>query len=270
MKNLLNSVAAITGAGIGRALAVELASQGCHVALADINLLGLEQSRELLKAYDVAVSIHRVDVSQQLELERFASEVVEQHGCVNILINNAGITLQKNFESHSSDDWQRVIGINLFGVIYGCQAFLPYLRAADTGHIVNLSSMAGFAGLPTQSSYSASKAAVKALSESLWSELKQDNIGVTCVHPGAIKTNMIQATLSESDDMALAQKNLVLVQRFALPVEQAAKIIVTAIKKNKQRVLVGKDSVLLEIIKRLFPVSIHRLMAFAFKKLKAG
>lgn len=270
MDNLHNKVAAITGAGagIGQALAIALAKEGCHLALGDINEIGLENTKQQLSAYDVTVSTHRVDVRKRDNLLQFAEATVKEHGKVNILINNAGITLQKQFMSHSEADWDRVIGINLYGVIYGCQAFLPYIRQADAGHIVNMSSMAGFMGLPVQSSYCSTKAAVRALSESLYTELKCENIGVTSVHPGAIKTDIMKATLAESDDVASAQKTMDLAMKFALPVDVAANKIVTAIKKNKQRLLIGNDSRFFEIFKRLLPSTSQKLMALAFSKFK--
>ena len=270
MKNLANGVAAITGAGggIGRALAITLAKRGCHLALADINQQGLEQTRALVVDYPIKTSLHVVDVTDPEQVNRFAEEAFSAHGRITILINNAGITLQKSFATHSRADWQRVIGINLMGVIYGCQAFLPYLKQADQGHIVNMSSLAGFMGLPMQSSYCATKAAVRALSESLYTELKYDGIGVTSVHPGAIKTDIMKATLAESDDMDAATKTMELAMRFALPVEVAAEKIVVAIEKNKQRLLIGLDSRMFEVLKRLLPSLSQKFMARMFARFK--
>jgi len=267
MKNLIGKVAAVTGAGsgIGRALALELAAQGCRIAAADINMPALEEIGALLEARGADCSLHLVDVSEAASVQAFADAVVSEHGAVHILINNAGINLQKSFEHHSLDDWQRVLGVNLWGVIYGCTFFLPHLRRSASAHIVNLSSMAGFCGLPSQSSYCASKAAVKALNESLWAELAVDGIGVTSVHPGAVVTNMIPASLLEADNKAVARHNYALVKKFGMSPERAAKIIVRAVRTNRQRVRVGPDAVLLDLLKRLFPVLIHRPMVKLFR-----
>jgi len=123
---------------------------------------------------------------------------------------------------------------------------------------VNLSSMSGFMGMPSQSSYCATKAAVKGLSESLWAELSVYGIGVTSVHPGAIRTEMIQATLAESDDVAYAQRNYEIAQKMGTDADRAAKIIVEAVRKRKLRVRVGRDAVLLDWLKRLAPTAIHK------------
>ncbi|MCG8668245.1 MAG: SDR family oxidoreductase [Pseudomonadales bacterium] len=270
MKNLNNKVVAITGAGagIGRALAIGFAKHGSHLALGDINQSGLEETQRLLNQYPVKVSIHQVDVRSKENLFQFAEDTVTEHGKVNVLINNAGITLQKQFSSHTIEDLERVIDINLYGVIYGCKAFLPHLRKADGAHIINMSSMAGFMGLPVQSSYCTTKAAVKAFSESLYTELKCEGIGVTSVHPGAIKTDIMKATLNESDDIETARKTMDLAMKFALPVDVAANKIINAVLKNKQRLLIGKDSIFFEIFKRVLPTSSQKLMAYAFSKFK--
>lgn len=262
MKVLEDRVAVITGGagGLGRALGAELASRGCHLALVDLNPDALAATAAVLADRGVKVSQHVVDVTDREQMSRLPAAVLAEHGGVNLLINNAGITLQKSFANHSLPDWDRVIGINLWGVIHGCHFFLEALRKADGAHIVNLSSMTGFLGLPMQSSYCATKAAVKGLSESLWAELGAEGIGVTSVHPGAVRTEMIKATLSESDDLAFAQRSYEMAQKLGIDPDRAARKIVDAVVKGKLRVRVGKDAVLLDLVKRWFPVAIHKPM----------
>jgi short-subunit dehydrogenase len=262
MKVLKDRSAVITGAGggIGRALGVELASRGCHLALVDVNEAALADSAAAVSDRGVSVSKHVADVTDRERMSRLPGEVLAEHGRVNLLINNAGITLQKSFANHSLADWDRVIGINLWGVIHGCHFFLDTLREADEAHIVNLSSMVGFLGLPMQSSYCTTKAAVKGLSESLWAELAAEGIGVTSVHPGAVRTEMIRATLDESDDRAFAQRSYDLAQRMGIEPDRAATKIVDAVVRGKLRVRVGKDAVLLDLAKRWFPTAIHKPM----------
>jgi len=259
MHSFNNKVAVVTGggSGIGRALALALAEQGCHLALADINSDNLKESQQLVGHLGGNCSVHCVDVGDAEAMAAFAEEVVAFHGQVNLLINNAGITLQKTFSNHSLQDWQRILGVNVWGVILGCKYFLPHLLKADEAHIVNLSSMAGFMGLPNQSSYCATKSAVQGLSESLWAELTGHGIGVTSVHPGAIRTNIIQSTLSESDNPEVAKKNMEMVARMGMPAEKAAQIILRAVKKKQLRVRVGKDAVVLDWLKRMMPTLIH-------------
>ncbi|MGH0034039.1 MAG: SDR family NAD(P)-dependent oxidoreductase [Myxococcota bacterium] len=262
MKKLENRVAVVTGAGggIGGALARELAGRGCHLALVDVGADALAASAEAVAHSGVRVSQHVTDVSDRQRMSRLPDAVLEAHGAVHLLVNNAGITLQKSFATHSLEDWDRVVGVNWWGVLHGCHFFLDALRAAEEAHIVNLSSMVGFAGLPMQSSYCATKAAVKGLSESLWAELANEGIGVTAVHPGAIRTEMIQATLAESDDLEFAKRSYDLAQRVGCSPEKAARRIVDAVVRGKLRVRIGADSFLLDWLKRCLPVAIHKPM----------
>ena len=276
MKINKGSVAVITGGGggIGRCLAQALAAKGCNLALVDINDDALNETLAAVSDYGVKTTLHKADVTSFESVEALAADVLAQQGKVNILINNAGITIQKSFETHSIEDWHRVIGINLMGVIHGCKAFLPALKAiakTEGAHIINMSSMAGLLGLPNQASYSSTKAAVRAISESLHAEHLHDNIGVTSVHPGAIKTKMILATLHESDNIEEAQKSYKMVEKIGNSPEYAAKRIVRAIEKRNIRIRIGKDAVILDILKRFFPNSLSNLISrlTAKSKLKA-
>ena len=268
MKSLNDRVAVITGAGggLGSALAAELASHGCHLALVDVNARAVEQTAKTVSDRRIRVSQHVADVTDADRMQALPGEIVEAHGRINILINNAGITIQKSFATHRLSDWERMIGINLWGVIHGCHFFRDELLEADAAHVVNLSSMSAFAGLPGQSSYCATKSAVKALSESLFAEWILDGIGVTSVHPGAIRTEMIQATLAESDDVEAAQRNYEFAQRTGVDAEHAARKIVDAVRKEKVRVRIGRDSLILDWLKRIAPVRIHCLMTGIAKK----
>jgi len=262
MKTLRDRVAVITGAGggLGTALAVEFASRGCHLALCDISEEALTRCADRAANSGVQVSTHVVDVSDGARMTELPGQITAIHRRIDLLVNNAGITLQKQFTTHSIADWQRMIGINLWGVIHGCHFFYEELCRSGDAHVVNLSSMAAFVGLPSQSSYCATKSGIQGLSEALWAEWAVDGIGVTSVHPGAIRTEMIQATLAESDDPRTAQRNYELAQRMGVDAEHAARKIVTAILKGRMRVRIGKDAVLMDWLKRVWPGAIHRVL----------
>ncbi len=255
MKIEPGQVAVITGAGggLGSALAQALAAKGCHLALADISEAALEKTEISLPDNVGKVTRHVVDVTDRAAMICFRDAVLAAHEGVNILINNAGITLQKSFSTHSLDDWDRMVGINLNGVIYGCHVFDEALTAAENAHVVNLSSMSAFLGLPGQSSYCATKAAVQLLTDSLWAEWQLKNIGVTSVHPGAIRTNMIMATLQESDDVEQAKKNFDIAHKTGVDAEYAAAKIIKAIETNKKRIKIGKDAYIFHFIMRYMP-----------------
>ena len=248
-------VVVITGAGggVGTELAHQLADKGCALALADISPEALEKTASSLPASVGKVTCHAVDVTDKKAMQKFAEEVVAEHGGVNIVINSAGITLQKNFSTHSIEDWERIVGINWWGVLYSCHYFDKALTEAKDAHVVNLSSMSSFIGLPAQSSYCATKAGVQMLSECMWAEWKQKGIGVTSVHPGAIRTDMILATVEESDDVEKARKNFELAHKTGVDVDFAARKIIRAIEKDKKRIKIGRDSRIVHFIARYMP-----------------
>ena len=268
MKNFNNKVAVITGAGggIGSALARALARRGCHLALVDYNPDMLEKTVSTLIETNVKLSTHIADVTDKKLMAALPDEIVAEHGRVDLLINNAGITLQKSFDTHSIEDWERIVNLNFWGVLYGCKFFKPFLEKSTDAHVVNMSSMTGMLGLPAQSSYCATKAAVKGLTESLWAEWGAAGIGVTSVHPGAIKTDMMQATLKDSDDLVAAQKNMEMVAKIGLAPDAAAEKILRAVQKKKMKVLVGKDAVIMDAMKRFTPGLIHGLFAKVARK----
>ena len=268
MKSFNNKVAVITGAGggIGGALSKALAQRGCHLALVDYNPDMLEKTVSTLTDTDVKLSTHIADVTDKKRMAALPDEIVAEHGRIDLLINNAGITLQKSFDTHSIEDWERIVNLNFWGVLYGCKFFKPFLEKSADAHVVNMSSMTGLVGLPAQSSYCATKAAVKGLTESLWAEWGAAGIGVTSVHPGAIKTDMMRATINDSDDIAAAEKNIEMVAKIGMEPNVAAEKILRAVQKKKMKVLVGKDAVILDAMKRFTPGLIHGLFAKIARK----
>ena len=266
MKKFEDKVAVVTGAasGIGRATALRLAERGCAIALADIDDAGLESVAKELSERGTTVSTHRVDVSSSSQMESFAGEVEDTHGAADILINNAGVVIAGTFEQQRLEDLEWLVGINYWGVVYGCHFFLPLLKRREEAHIVNLSSMFGFLGLPEQSGYCATKAAVRALSESLWTELRGDRIGVTSIHPGCIDTSIIQSGRME-DEASRSEIQTFFSSRGASP-DTVAQAILKGIEKNKLRVRVRPESVATEWMKRISPVGIHRWIARRWEK----
>lgn len=259
MKNFAGRVAVITGgaSGIGHATATLLADRGCSLALVDINPERLEEAAKEFSARGVQVSTHVVNVASAEEMAALPAAVVAAHGAVHILVNNAGVSVSATFEDHSLEDLQWIIGINLWGVIHGCKFFLPELRKADEAHIVNISSMFGFIGVPSQSSYCATKFAVKGFTEALWSELHDTNIGVTSIHPGGVNTNIAESMRSYDDKVRDATVQGLAQSR---PPSVIAEVLVKAIEKNKLRAIVGIEAYIADWMKRLFPVTTHKIM----------
>lgn len=266
IKNFKDKIAVITGggSGIGQALAVQLGESGADLALVDVNEKGLKETRKLLRGSGSHVTLHIADVSSKMAMRKLADEVIAEHKHINLLFNNAGITFAKSFEGHTLGDWEKIIGINLWGPIYGCHYFLPHLKEqAGDAHIINLSSMVAFVGPPEQSSYSTTKSAIKGFSESLWAELHPQGIGVTVVHPGAIRTAIMDEALKSAENQDTFAKTKALVDKMAMPVEKAAKKILKAVRKDKMRIVIGADALFFEGVKRAMPEEIHKLFLLA-------
>lgn len=258
MKLTPGTVAVVTGAGsgIGRALALDLAARGCALALADIDHDGLAATAALASEGAARpVTTHTVDVANPQAVEQFAADVDERHGGAHLLINNAGVALGGAFADVSLDDFAWLMGINFWGVVYGCKMFLPILRRQPTAHIVNLSSVFGLAAPPGQAAYASSKFAVRGFTEALRAELRATPIRVSCVHPGGIKTNIARnARISAADPASIDAGKQYFERALRMPPEQAAAIIVRGVERNQARILIGNDARLLDALTRLAPV----------------
>ena len=259
MKNLNGKVAAVTGAGsgIGRALAINLAQQGCNVALSDVNEAGLAETAELLKQYPVKITTQKLDVSDKDAFYAWADQVVADHGKANLVFNNAGVALAGTVGDLSIEDYKWIMDINFYGVLYGTKAFLPHMENAGEGHIVNISSIFGLASQPLMSGYNASKFAVRGLTESLRQDLDIAGscVSTTCVHPGGIKTNIAQSTRFNENSSAItgadADASKADFERlFITTPDKAAKTILNGVKKNKRRVLIGPDAIAFDLMVR--------------------
>lgn len=276
MKDFSNKVAAITGAGsgIGRALAQALASQGCHLALADINESGLDETAAILANSGVRITTQKLDVGNREAMFQWADQVVADHGKVNLIFNNAGVALSGTVEGLTLEDYEWITNINLWGVIYGTKAFLPYLSASGEGHIINISSVFGLVAQPLMSGYNITKFAVRGFTESLRQDLDYTGscVSATCVHPGGIKTNVARsARQSASVEQALgmtAEKASARYEKsFITTPEKAARVIIKAVRKNARRVLVGPDARIFDWMARFLPSSYQVIQIWVLRML---
>ncbi|MDC5038521.1 SDR family oxidoreductase [Acinetobacter baumannii] len=271
MKSFKNKVAAVTGAGsgIGQAIAIALAKQGCHLALSDFSETGLAKTVELLAPYSVKVTTQKVDVAKRDEVATWAKAVVDEHGQVNLIFNNAGVAIGSTAEGVSYEDLEWLIGINFWGVVYGTKEFLPYLKQSGDGHIINISSMFGLTAQPTQSAYNASKFAVRGFTESLRQELDMQNAGVsaTCVHPGGIRTNIAKAARMNNSVQSLGMDPLKSQDAFdkllRTPADDAAQQILEAVRKDRRRLLIGANAKAVDVIQRILPQGYQKIFAAA-------
>ena len=274
MKSFNQKVAAITGAGsgIGQQLAILLAQQGADLALSDVNDQGLAETLSLVKQYPVKVTLTKLDVSHQQAVREWAANSFKDHGKINLIFNNAGVALASTVEGMSYEEMEWIFNINFWGVVYGTKEFLPYLKQSGEGHIINISSLFGLTAQPSQSAYNATKFAVRGFTESLRQELNMQNNGVsaTCVHPGGIRTNIANSARMSDSIRSLGMNPAKASRSFnkvlKTPPEEAAKIILEAVKHDKARVLIGNDAKILDLIQRITPTHYSQALDFLTKK----
>lgn len=262
-----HKVIVVTGAGsgMGRALVLALLKRGARVAAVDLNESTLQET-VALTGQPGKVSAHVVNVSNRQAVEALPAEVIAAHGAVDGIINNAGIIQPfVRLNDLQYDAIERVLNVNLYGVIYMTKAFLPHLLKRPEAHIVNVSSMGGFFPVPGQSLYGASKAGVKLLTEGLYSELIDTNVRVTTVFPGAIATNISQnsgVTIQASAESS---------QSFpTTSAEDAAQIIIDGMERDAFQVYVGRDAKIMNLLYRLSPKRATRFMYGKMKGLLPG
>ncbi len=275
MKNLQDKVVVITGAasGIGKALAQQFAKAGSHLALNDFNETGLLQTIEELKPLSSEKIISAAfDVSKVENFEKFAQQISEEFGRVDIVINNAGVALGRvSVEEVEYKDFEWVMNINFWGMVYGTKTFLPLLKKQSEAALVNISSIFGIAGIGHQGPYCASKFAIRGLTESLRMEAMMDfpHVKIHSVHPGGIKTNIAKNSrwAGEIDsDEKQEEVTKRFEKMFITTPESAAATIVKGIQKKRSKILIGKDAKQLDLMVRLMPQGYTKLVINQFEK----
>jgi NAD(P)-dependent dehydrogenase (short-subunit alcohol dehydrogenase family) len=266
MKNFTDRVAVITGAGsgIGRALALDLAGRGARLALSDVDEVAVADTAARCEKLGVQARGYQLDVSDRAAMTAHADQVVAEFGRVNLVVNNAGVALMATVEDMSYEDFDWIVGINFWGVVHGTKAFLPHLIASGDGHLVNISSVFGFVGVPTQSAYNATKFAVRGFTEALRQEmlLEKRRVGVSCVHPGGIRTNI--ARDARAPENSTPQQRANDFSRIARTTpEQAAKTILRGVERKRARILIGPDAYVFDAAPRLLGSGYQRLSTVA-------
>jgi NAD(P)-dependent dehydrogenase (short-subunit alcohol dehydrogenase family) len=260
---------------MGRYLAILLARDGADVCVCDVNEKTLNETVTMLRKYNVSVSSHLLDVSDKESIQALPQKVIDQHGKVDLVFNNAGVGSGSYFQDMNEDNWDWVMGINFEGVVNSTRAFIPHMIDNSEAAIVNTSSIFGMVTIPGQSVYHAAKFAVRGFTESLALEMKQTNpnLQIHCVHPGHIGTNIATSARISDEDFDKTQARMSIFNRNPPKTKQemgelfkeggmhpskAAKIILDGVKKNNSRIFVGLDAKLLDLSQRLFPKHYHK------------
>ena len=268
MKNFSGKTAVITGAGsgMGRYLAVLLAKAGANVAITDINKDTLSVTAAMVKQYNVAVSSHIVDMGDMDQIEQLPKPIIEHHGSVDLVFNNAGVTVGSKFENMSETDWEWVMNINLNGVVKSSRVFLPYLKDRPESVLVNTSSIFGMIAVAGQSVYHATKFGVRGFTESIAREFKDSSVQIHCVHPGHVGTNIVANSRFNQDDASRLRPDFdrdQMAEMFkakGMHPSRAAEIILDGVKKRKRRIFVGIDAVMMDLAQRITPMHYERLL----------
>jgi NAD(P)-dependent dehydrogenase (short-subunit alcohol dehydrogenase family) len=251
LNELGGKAAAVTGAasGLGRAMALAFAAEGMHLALADVDDAGLQETRTRLDGKDVKSIVMRLDVSKASEVEAFARKCFQELGAVHVVCNNAGVALSGPVWETSEAEWQWILGVNLLGVVNGVRAFAPRLIAQDEGHIVNTASVAGLISPPGMGAYCVSKHAVVTLSEALHHDLRErgSRVGVSLLCPAYVPTGIADSERNQPPGVSVSSKSNERVAKEAalrkavaagkLSADDVARAVVAAVKDNRFYVL---------------------------------
>ncbi|AFK05309.1 short-chain dehydrogenase/reductase SDR [Emticicia oligotrophica DSM 17448] len=256
---LKDKVVIITGgsSGIGKALAFELGKEKCKLIITGRNNDKLEQTSHELSMNGIENHYIVADSSLEYDNKRIVAEAIYHYGKIDIVINNAGITMRSMFEDADIDATiRKVMDINFFGTVYLTQAALPYIKKAK-GTIVGISSIAGFRGLPVRSGYSASKFAVNGFLEALRTELLYSGVNVLTACPGFTSSNIRFAAIDGHGEVS---QETVRDEEKMMSAEECAIHIVKAIKKRKRSIVLTKEGKLTVWLNKLFPSLVDRLV----------
>jgi NADP-dependent 3-hydroxy acid dehydrogenase YdfG len=245
---------------------VLLAKAGANVAICDINQDTLNATATMVKQYNVGLSTHIVDMGDMDQIEALPDAVIAQHGSVDLLFNNAGVTVGSTFDGMSERDWDWVMNINLNGVVKSSRVFLPYLKDRPEAVLVNTSSIFGMIAVAGQSVYHATKFGVRGFTESLAKEFKGTNLQVHCVHPGHVGTNILANSRFNTDQPGRfgadfnKDEMAEMFRTKGMHPSRAASIILNGVKGNKRRIFVGLDAKLMDLAQRLTPMHYEWLL----------
>lgn len=260
MRDFKNKVVVITGAanGLGKALANEFYRQGSHLALIDIDLAGLLKMLEKFSYIEQRVTIHHTNVSQENSIEEVRLDILKEHNHIDILVNNAAISISQPFEQVDLADYRQLFEINFWGTVYCSRHFLADLKSRPDTRLVNIISDFALIGFPGKTTYGSSKSAVMGFTNSLKTELPGTPVKVCLVIPPPMDTGIVKNSKHVSDEKR--ERETLFLQKNGMPPEKAAKRIVKQIQKGRYRIVVGSFMFWIDLVSRLFPSALNNLI----------
>jgi NAD(P)-dependent dehydrogenase (short-subunit alcohol dehydrogenase family) len=238
------------GSGLGRALAIHLAREGWTLGIQDVNETAADETLRQVQAAGGRGRTFVYDVSRADATEGAARAFLAENGGVDLLFNNAGVAVGGAIEQVPLADWEWIVGVNLWGPVHGCRAFLPAMLAERSGHLVNVASLAGLLCPPRMGPYNVTKSSVVALSETLRGELSGTGVGVSLVCPSFFPTNIARSSRADAPFRGMVQH---LMDRGEMTAEEVARVVLEAVARGRFYILPQRDARFFWRMKRLAP-----------------